>query len=91
MGAAPKRLELGIRPESIVVAPRPGPDTPFQAELIWIERLGARSVLDLTLGGVPVKATVAVGRVELAPGLAWCGFRPQSHHILDPSTGRFLR
>ena len=91
MGAAPKQVELGIRPESLLVAPRPGPDTPFPAELIWVERLGARSILDLSLGGAPVKATVPAGQVELEPGPAWCGFRPQSHHILDPSTGRFLR
>jgi ABC-type sugar transport system ATPase subunit len=91
MSAASKRLELGVRPESILVAPRPGPETPFQAELTWVERLGARSILDLTLGGAPVKAAVPAGEVELAPGPAWCGFRPRSHHILDPSTGRFLR
>jgi sn-glycerol 3-phosphate transport system ATP-binding protein len=91
-GTAPRRLEIGIRPESILVAQRSGPETPFPAELIWVERLGARSILDLTLGGAPVKATVPAGEVDLVPGqAAWCGFRPQSHHLLDPSTGRFLR
>jgi sn-glycerol 3-phosphate transport system ATP-binding protein len=91
VGTVPKRLELGIRPESILVAPRARPETPFPAELIWVERLGARSILDLSLAGTPVRATVPAGQVELEPGPAWCGFRPQSHHILDPSTGRFLR
>ena len=92
LSAAPKRLEIGIRPESILVSPSAGPETPFPAELVWVERLGARSILDLTLGGAPVKATVPAGTVDLAPGqAAWCGFRPQSHHLLDPSTGRFLR
>ncbi|HXV23088.1 MAG TPA: ABC transporter ATP-binding protein [Alphaproteobacteria bacterium] len=87
----PDRIELGIRPESIEVAPEPGPATPFPVEVKWIERLGARSVVELALGGVAVKAALPTGQVELETGAAWCGFRPQSHHILDSQTGRFLR
>ncbi len=87
----PRRIELGIRPEAIEVAPRAGPATPFPAEVVWVERLGARSVVDLNLGGAPVKAVVSAGQPELATGPAWCGFRPLSHHILNPETGLFLR
>ena len=56
-----------------------------------VRGLGARSILDLSLAGASVKATAPTGPVEFKPGPAWCGFRPQSHHILDPSTGCFLR
>ncbi len=87
----PRRVELGIRPESIEVARQSGPATPFPAEVVWVERLGARSIVDLNLGGASVRAVLSAGESELAPGPAWCGFRPLSHHILNPETGRFLR
>ncbi len=91
LGAAPREVELGIRPESIELALQPGPATPFPVEVTWVERLGARQVVDLSLGGAAVKAALPAGHLELAPGPAWCGFRPSSHHILDSHTGRFLR
>ena len=66
----PDRIELGIRPESIEVAPEPGPATPFPVEVKWIERLGARSVVELALGGVAVKAALPTGQ-PAKPVLAW--------------------
>jgi sn-glycerol 3-phosphate transport system ATP-binding protein len=90
LGSIPTRVELGIRPESIEVASCPGPTTPFPAQVVWVERLGARSIIDLTLGGTPLKAAIPAGQLELGPGPAWCGFRPLSHHILNPETEQFL-
>lgn len=91
LNVASREVELGIRPESIELALRPGPATPFPVEVTWVERLGARQVVDLSLGGAAVKAALPAGQLELAPGPAWCGFLPCSHHILDSHTGRFLR
>lgn len=88
---ASRRLGLGVRAEEIRVAPHSSAETPFAAETLWVEHLGARRILDLRLGGATVKASVARGYPGRAGELSYIGFEAQAHRLLDRDTGRFLR
>jgi ABC-type sugar transport system ATPase subunit len=82
---------IGIRPESVRVARTAGPTTPFAAEVRWIERLGAKNILDLEANGQTIKAVVRPDHQVSAEGPAFFGFDPGSIHRLDPVTHRFVR
>jgi len=88
--ALPRRLGLGVRAEEIVVAPQAGPHTPFQARTIWVEHLGPRRVLDLTLGGEPIKVAVPRDDRTQPDQAVWIGFTAQPHRLLDRDSGLFL-
>ncbi len=87
----PKRLSLGVRPEDIRVAPVETSETPFAAEVFWIERLGNRNILDIKLGDVAIKAVVPPDHPVCGEGGAWLGFTPLPHRLLDRETGMFFR
>ena len=87
----PRKVEIGIRPEEIAVAPAAGPDAPFQGEVVWVERLGARSIVDIRLGDTIVKAVVRPDHPVETGAPAWLGFAPRPEHLLDPAVDRFLR
>ncbi len=89
--AIPQELALGVRPEAIGVTPGGTADDGFEAELVWAERLGSKTILDLTLAGQPVSAVVPPD-LALAPGeRARLAFRAEPHLLLDPVSDRFLR
>jgi multiple sugar transport system ATP-binding protein len=87
----PRRLSLGVRPERIRVAPDEAPETPFKGEVQWVEHLGAKSILDATLGDTRVKAVVPADHAVRQRGPAWFGFEPDPNHLMDPQSGRFFR
>ena len=87
----PRKISLGVRPEEIAVAPASSAATPFQAEVVWVERLGARSIVDVRLGDTIVKAVVRPDHPVEAGRSAWLGFVPRPEHLLDPAVDRFLR
>ncbi len=87
----PRALAFGLRPESIRVARAMSEETPFPAEIAWVEHLGPRRVLDLKFGGGIVKAVVSREDRAAAGENAWIGFTPQPHHLLDRASGEFFR
>ena len=86
----PRRVAVGIRPESLQVSPVETMQTPFPGEIFWVERLGSKSILDVRLGGTAVKATVPPDHPVHHEGPAWFGFTPQPHHLLDPESSEFF-
>lgn len=89
-GPHPVNAAIGVRPEAIRVALAEGPETPFAAEVIWIERLGSHHVLDLRLGGVTIRARTRPDHPIGREGPAWLGFTPHAEKILDLGSGRFV-
>jgi multiple sugar transport system ATP-binding protein len=87
----PHKITVGIRPEEVEVAPAAGPATPFQGEVVWVERLGARSIVDVRLGEIIVKAVVRPDHPVETGAPVWLGFAPRPEHLLDPAVDRFLR
>jgi multiple sugar transport system ATP-binding protein len=87
----PERLELGLPPERLHVAPLRTPDAPFSGEVIWVEHLGSRSILGIKLGQTTVKAVVPHDHPVRGEGPAWLGFNPDPRHLVDQESGRFLR
>jgi ABC-type sugar transport system ATPase subunit len=82
---------IGIRPEAVRVAKNASTATPFAAEVRWIERLGAKHILDLETNGQTIKAVVRPDHPVKAEGPVFFGFDPASVHRLDPVTGLFVR
>ncbi len=87
----PRKLAFGLRPETLRIAPDQGPDTPFTGEVVWIERLGNKCVLDLRFGPDIIKAVVPPDHAVRCEGAAWLGFAPRAEHLIDRETGLFFR
>ena len=78
---------LGVRPEDVRVA-GPGADT--TAEVFALEPLGAKTVIDLQLGDLLLKA-LQRGHVELPIGApVSVEFDPHGVHLIDEQSGRVL-
>jgi ABC-type sugar transport system ATPase subunit len=86
----PRKLAFGIRPETIAVSPVQSPNAGIPGEVVWIERLGSRHVLDVRLGDSIIKVSVRPDHPVATEGPAWLGFQPRADHLLDPETGRFF-
>ncbi len=84
-------LELGIRPERIRVGRGAAPEQGFPAEVVLVEPLGGRTILDLSLGGREVKAVVSSKERWSEGEVAFLGFDAEPELLLDPKTDRFLR
>jgi ABC-type sugar transport system ATPase subunit len=85
----PRQIALGVRPESVIVAPTPTREAPIASEIQWVEHLGNRTVVALLVGDIVLKAVVPPGH-PLGPGRsAWIGLRPDPRHLLNPETGAF--
>jgi multiple sugar transport system ATP-binding protein len=89
--ALPGRLGLGVRPEAIRAAPLRSDATPYAGEVIWVEHLGPKSILDVRLGDDLVKVTVRPDAAVDRPGPAWFGFDARADRLLDLETELFLR
>lgn len=87
----PDTLAVGIRPESVQVSATQSSVTPHQAQIVWVEHLGSRSVIDLRFGDQTVKAKLASDSPMKAQDLTWFGFQPQVEHLLDSNTDMFIR
>ncbi len=87
----PRRIGFGVRPEAVRVAPRETAATPLRGEVLWLERLGGKTVLDVRLGRAMVKAVVPPDHPVRAEGTAWLGLTPQAHHLMDRDGGAFYR
>jgi len=86
----PEALQLGVRPEAIRVGSVQDEAHPFPAETAWVEHLGAKSVLDLTLAGQPVHAVVPPDRRHRPGDTVFLGFDARPNLLLDTTTDRFI-
>ena len=89
-GPKPGPVSFGIRPEAVRAAVAFGPNTPVPGEVLWIERLGSRHVLDVRLGAQPLKVVVRPNHPVERVGPAWFGLSPRAEHLLDRDTGTFF-
>jgi ABC-type sugar transport system ATPase subunit len=87
----PHKLAFGLRPETLRIAPSEGPDTPFAGEVVWIERLGSKSILDLRFAQSIIKAVVPTDHAVRQEGPAWLGFTPKAEHLIDKESELFFR
>jgi multiple sugar transport system ATP-binding protein len=87
----PKALSFGLRPEKIRTSSGQSPATPFPGEVRWIERLGAKNILDIGFGQANIKVVVPTDHSVRTEGPVWLGFTPLPQHILDRDTGKFFR
>jgi ABC-type sugar transport system ATPase subunit len=87
----PRKLAFGLRPETLRVAPGEGPDTPFAGEVVWIERLGSKRILDLRFAQGIVKAVVPADHAVRREGPVWLGFTPKAEHLIDKEGELFFR
>ncbi|GAB5471280.1 MAG: ABC transporter ATP-binding protein [Rhodospirillales bacterium] len=87
----PEALELGVRPEAVRVGDAASDATPFPAQVDWVEQLGSKTVLDLTLAGQALHAVVSA-ESPLQPGATiHIGFDAKPALLLDSKSGIFLR
>jgi ABC-type sugar transport system ATPase subunit len=89
--ALPRDLGLGVRAEEIRVQPRQSAETPFRAEVYWVEHLGSRAILDVRLGDQDLKVLVPPDHRQTDRGAVWLGFDARAERLLDRTRDRFLR
>jgi ABC-type sugar transport system ATPase subunit len=87
----PREVAVGVRPEAVRVKTERSPETPFAGEVFWVERLGGKNILDVRLGRNLIKVVVKPSHAASRRGLAWFGFSPEPHHLLDRATGVFFQ
>lgn len=87
----PRLLAMGVRPEDVRVAPEPAAHAPFAGEVVRVEHLGPKRVLDMKLGHAVLKAVVPQHHAVRAAGPAWLGFEPLPHHVMGRDSGLFFR
>ncbi|MBL8581492.1 MAG: ABC transporter ATP-binding protein [Rhizobiaceae bacterium] len=88
---AQARTAVGIRPEHIDASPFETPRTPLSGEVVWIERLGSRNVLDIRIGGQPARVVVRPDHPLRETGQAWFGLPAERLHVLGEDGRRFIR
>ena len=89
-GKLPRAIAFGIRPERVIVAPKPTHEAPVRSEVLWVEHLGNRSILALQMGEATVKAVVPPDHPLGADRGVWIGMKPEPHHLLNRDTGIFI-
>jgi len=87
----PSRIELGVRPEAVRAAGAESAETPFPGDVVWVERLGSKHVLDVRLGGTALKAVVRPDHPVQSAGPAWFGFEARGDRLIDGASGQFVR
>ena len=90
-GRLPRKLAFGLRPEAVRVAPVESEETPFQGEVVWVEHLGSKMILDLRFAEQIVRAVVPPEHAVAEEGRAWLGFTPQAEHLVDQERALFFR
>jgi ABC-type sugar transport system ATPase subunit len=87
----PRELAFGIRPERVMVVPKPAEETPIRSEVLWAEHLGNRSILALRMGKITIKAVVPPNHPLNVDDSVWIGMKPEPHHLLNRDTGFFIQ
>jgi len=86
----PKPVSFGVRPETIDASPEKSDKTSIPGNVIWIERLGAKHILDVQIGKSLIKVVVRPDHPVQSEGPAWFGFTPRPEHLLDRESGVFF-
>ena len=87
----PAKLALGIRPEDITASLEADVTNPLSGEVVWIERLGNRNVLDIRIARHRAKVSVRADHPVNRLGPAWFGFAGDRSELVDCDSDRFLR
>jgi multiple sugar transport system ATP-binding protein len=90
-GRIPRELAFGLRPEALRVGPAESAETPFPSEVVWVERLGSKMILDLRFASQIIKAVVPPQHAVAREGKAWLGFAPRAEHLIDRQSSLFFR
>jgi len=85
------RAAVGIRPETIIVSFNPEDNLPNRAQVLWVERLGPFHILDVQLGRQVLKVRTRADHPVSREGPIWCGLEVKVEHILDRTTGLFVK
>ena len=83
-------LVVGVRPENVRVSVERTVETPLALQVLWVERYGSHSVLDLRLGDTVLRARIAPNHPAAAAEQVWIGFEIRRQNLLDSRTNRFL-
>jgi multiple sugar transport system ATP-binding protein len=89
-----KRLSkaaIGIRPENITASFSREDNAQNRAQVLWVERLGPFHILDVQLGRQVLKIRTRADHPVNREGPIWCGLEVHAEHILDRTTGLFVK
>jgi ABC-type sugar transport system ATPase subunit len=90
-GRLPRKLSFGLRPEALRVAKTKSKETPFPGEVVWVERLGSKAILDLRFADQIIKAVVPPEDATANEGTVWLGFTPEAEHLIEDERALFFR
>lgn len=82
MDRVPQELILGIRPEHIEIGLEKDDDY-FAATCSFVEPMGNRQILHLSIGGQPIKAKVVGTARALRGKRVWVRFSPEEIRVFD--------
>ncbi len=85
------KLAIGVRPEDINVSASSSLGTPHHADILWVEHLGSKSILDLRFGGITLRVKVTPDNPIAKGKSAWFGFEPKPDHLLNYQTNMFYK
>lgn len=87
----PDAIALGVRSENIRVSVAESRETPHQTQILWLEKLGSHSILDLKFGSDILRVKVLPDNPVCSESSAWFGFDLTPEQLLDAKSGNFLR
>jgi multiple sugar transport system ATP-binding protein len=84
------RVELGIRPENVLIAFEKSADAAIPGEIFEVEPLGAEIIVDLKIGEDIIKAAVPAPFHGGVGQPVWVGLDRTAAHMLDSVTDQFV-
>lgn len=87
----PDTIAIGVRSENIHVSASKSSATPFQSPILWVEKLGSHSILDLKFGTDMLRVKVRPDDPICKESSTWFGIESGAAQLLDASTWHFLR
>jgi ABC-type sugar transport system ATPase subunit len=83
----PEKVLIGFRPEDVRVATSQSSGCSVPAQVSVVEPLGGETVVDLHLGGDPIKAVVPPTQRLEERRHVWLNIDPDRIHLFDARTG----
>ena len=74
----------------VLISPKKTNTTPHVAEIIWVEHIGSKSIVDLRLKDSILRVMTSSDDPVTKKQTAWFGFDPKLDYLLDPQTGKFF-
>jgi multiple sugar transport system ATP-binding protein len=88
--AQSNEVQIGIRPENLLLSATRSVDSVFEAEVYVVEPLGASTVVDLKIGEDILKAVVQGVARNRVGSKVWTGFSPDNIRIFDGKSGDLI-